>query len=139
MTFRLWLTSVRVAAALCAGMAAGTGARAAEPATPPALANLALVLAEQREQGDQPPGWYVPRVVTEKGYSAVVDADHPPGGSRSLRLQAPAGKQPEDSWGLLIRSVDAAPYRGQRIRFRAVVKVEGAGAGAGAAQPTAGS
>jgi hypothetical protein len=136
-TFRLWLTLARVAVALCAGMAAGTGAPAAEPATPPALANLDLSLAEQREQGDQPSGWYVPRVVAEKGYSAVVDPDHPPGGSRSLRLQAPTGKQPEDSWGLLIRSFDAAPYRGQRIRFRAVVKVEGVGSGAD--QPATGS
>jgi hypothetical protein len=31
-----------------------------------------------------------------------------------------------------MRSFDAAPYRGQRIRFRAAVKVEGAGAGTGA-------
>jgi hypothetical protein len=141
LTSRLWLTSARVAAALYAGMASGTGAAAAEPATPPALADLDLTLAEQREQGDQPPGWYVPRVVKDKGYSAVVDTNYPPGGSRSLRLQAPAGKQPESSWGLLIRSFDAAPYRGQRIRFRAVVKVEGAGdgTGAGADQPATGS
>src|SRR5579864_4158129 len=131
-TFRSWLswlTLARVVAAACAATAAGTGAPAAEPPTPPALANLDLALAEQREQGDRPPAWYVPRAVKEKGWSAVVDTAHPPGGARSLRLQAPAGKLPEDAWGLLLRSLDAAPYRGQRIRFRAVVKVEGAGAG----------
>jgi hypothetical protein len=39
-------------------------------------------------------------------------------------LQAPAGGQAMGSFGNLMRSFDAAPYRGRRIRFRAAVKVE---------------
>jgi len=116
-------------AALGAGMAGRAAAPAAEQAAPPALAKLDLALAEPASQA---PGWFVPRPVKEQGYSAAVDADSPPGGSHSLRLQAPESGPPAGSFGNLMRSFDAAPYRGQRIRFRAAVKVASAAAGAGA-------
>jgi C-terminal processing protease CtpA/Prc len=128
------------AAGAPAGPAAGPPAAAAAtsaPAPPPPLANIDL---SQGEPGKEPPGWFVPSMVKKTGYSAVVVAEHPEGGSRSALLQAPASGPPRGpaGFGNLMRSFDAAPYRGQRVRFRAAVKVqaesegEGAGAGAGA-------
>ncbi len=102
-------------------------------AAPPAAGHLDLALVEQ---GQRPPGWFVPRAIKEKGYSAVADTDHPSGGSGSLRLQAPAGGQPAAVVGNLMRTFDAAPFRGQRIRFRAAVEVERSGADQAAGDST---
>jgi C-terminal processing protease CtpA/Prc len=112
---------------------AATPAAAPPAATqsPPALANLDLA---QGDLGQEPPGWFVPRAVKEAGYSAAMVADHPEGGSRSAVLQAPANGQKPGSFGNLMRSFDAAPYRGQRVRFRAAVKVEGGARAAGSAE-----
>ncbi len=121
-----WLTFGCIAA-IGAWLGIRAHASAAEPAAPPAPATLDLALVEP---GPQPAGWFVPRAVKEQGYLAVADAEHPPGGASSLRLQAPAGGEPTGSFGNLMRSFDAAPYRGQRIRFRAAVKVEDAKASA---------
>jgi hypothetical protein len=134
-TTRRWLT-LGCIGALCAGLASRAHAPAVgQAAPPPAPVTLDLALAGPDQH---PPGWFVPRPVQEKGYSAAVDTDHPPGGSQSLRLQAPAGGQPADSFGNLMRSIDPAPYRGQRFRFRAAVKVEEA-AGAGADKAASGA
>jgi hypothetical protein len=122
-----------------AGAAAGS---AAAPSAP--LANLDL---SQGELGKEPPGWFVPSMLKQAGYSAVVVAEHPAGGSRSALLQAPAGGPPPGpaAFGNLMRSFDAAPYRGRRVRFRAQVKVqaesegEGSGAGAGAGKSAGGA
>jgi C-terminal processing protease CtpA/Prc len=140
--FATWAGSAPAAApstTRTAGAAPGAPAGAAAVSAPPSapLANFDL---SQGELGKEPPGWIVPARVKKAGYSAVVVADPPEGGSRSALLQAPASGLPRDpaAFGNLMRSFDAAPYRGQRVRFRAQVKVqaesegEGGGAGSGA-------
>jgi C-terminal processing protease CtpA/Prc len=85
------------------------------PAAAPALANLDLSAGEQ---GEVPPGW---RVASGSG---VVASEHPEGSSRSAEVRPPEKPDPRVPFGNLMRSFDAAPYRGKRIRFRAAVKVE---------------
>jgi hypothetical protein len=125
---RRWL-ALGFVAALYAGLASGAGTPAATPAVAPA--DLALSLAEPGQKGSL--GWSVPGTVREQGYSAQMDTDHPPDGTGSLRLQAPAAIAKVGAFGNLMRSFDAAPFRGQRVRFRAAVRVEAAGTGADAA------
>jgi C-terminal processing protease CtpA/Prc len=139
-TLAVAASRLALATSLAAGLAAWAPsappeARAAAPAaataSTPALANMDLA---QGDLGQEPPGWFVPSAVKKEGYAAVVAADHPEGGSRSAVLQAPATGPKPDSFGNLMRSFDAAPYRGQRVRFRAAVKVEDAGRTAGNAE-----
>ncbi|HXM70240.1 MAG TPA: S41 family peptidase [Thermoanaerobaculia bacterium] len=61
-----------------------------------------------------------------QGYSAAVIAEHAEGGTpRSALLQAPAAGPPPPAppFGALVCYFDAASFRGQRVRFRATVKV----------------
>ncbi len=106
-----------------------TAAPAAVTTPSPALANLDFA---QGDLGQEPPGWFVPPMLRKDGYTAILVADHPEGGLRSAMIQAPAGGH-QQPFGNLMRSFDAAPFRGQRVRFRAAVKVEDAGAAAGQA------
>jgi C-terminal processing protease CtpA/Prc len=147
-----------LAASLTAGLRpaspqppSGTPAAPARPASPAAptpsaaapvpaatlsLANLDL---SRGELGKEPPGWYLPATMKTQGYLAAVVAEHPEGGTRSALLQAPAGGPPPPvpAFGALVCYFDAAAFRGQRVRFRATVKVAPAAAGktAGAAAP----
>lgn len=75
---------------------------------------------EQGQAGQAPPGWTVPSDST--GFSAQVSSEKPEGGKASGVLAGAGGKP--DAAGNLIQSVDAAPYRGKRIRFRAAVRAE---------------
>jgi C-terminal processing protease CtpA/Prc len=113
-----------------------SAAAAPVPAATLSLANLDL---SRGELGKEPPGWYVPATMKTQGYSAAVVAEHPEGGTRSALLQAPAGGPPPPvpPFGALVCYFDAASFRGQRVRFRATVKVAPAAAGetAGAAAP----
>ncbi|HKV06935.1 MAG TPA: S41 family peptidase [Thermoanaerobaculia bacterium] len=75
---------------------------------------------EQGQAGQAPPGWTVPSDAA--GFSAQVSSEKPESGKASGML-AGAGVKP-DTVGNLIQSVDAAPYQGKRIRFRAAVRAE---------------
>lgn len=97
------------------------------PAPPPPCALLNNDLAAG-EVGREPPGWWLPKPSTEKGYKTTIVADAPGGGGKSARLSAPAAEQsPRGGAGVLMRSCDATPYRGKVVRFRAAVRSEGAG------------
>jgi C-terminal processing protease CtpA/Prc len=88
-----------------------TGARQAVPA----LANMDFT---QGELGQVPPGWRAAMG------SAVTVAEHPQEGARSALVQGPAKQDIAGTFGNLMRVVDAAPYRGKRVRFRAAVRIE---------------
>jgi C-terminal processing protease CtpA/Prc len=111
--------------AVAAGEAPQTSpAPPAAAAAPPAAAPLANLDFEQGEPGKEPPGWSAP--FQEKGYSGVTSSERPEGGARCAVLTAPGKPGPRD-FGNLMRWVDATPYRGKRVRFRAAVRMEGAG------------
>ncbi|HEX8617073.1 MAG TPA: S41 family peptidase [Thermoanaerobaculia bacterium] len=86
---------------------------------------------ESGSPGEIPPGW-VP-TTAHFGYTAVLSADKPKQGKQSVRLSgvptgAAAGERP---FGNVRQKIDATPYRGKRVRFRAAVRVEGENATAG--------
>ncbi|MBW7906327.1 MAG: peptidase S41 [Phycisphaerae bacterium] len=76
---------------------------------------------ESGQVGAPPPGWSVPTA----GYAAELREGGAAAGSRAARLSSKA--EARSPFGNLMRSVDAAPYRGKVVRFRAAVRVEGAG------------
>jgi len=69
-------------------------------------------------------GWHTGIGATEStaapGYSIDIDRDRPRAGAASLRLEsAPAT---EAGFGTITSSVDAAPYRGRRVRLTGAVR-----------------
>ena len=76
-----------------------------------------------------PAGWFVPAPSRQAGYEARLTEEKPAQGRRCALLSRDPVKGPASSFGNLMQSFDATPYRGQRIRFRAAVRVEVAAAG----------
>ncbi|MGP0069781.1 MAG: S41 family peptidase [Isosphaeraceae bacterium] len=79
--------------------------------------------------GQVPSGWFVPIPSREGGYSAQLTEDRPKQGRRCVLLSGEAAKRPNASFGNLMQSFDATPYRGRRVRLRAEVRAQVAGAG----------
>ena len=73
--------------------------------------------------GIEPAGWLVPLVVRQGGYQVRVVEDHPHGGKRCLLLEG-TPNQP-NLFGNIMQRIDAAPYRGKKIRLRAAVRAQG--------------
>ncbi len=83
---------------------------------------------ERGEPGQAPPGWFVPSVLRNAGFSAELRRQGCHGGSGCAVVLVPANP-PADLFGNLMQSLDAAPYRGRNVRFRAWVRLEAAQAG----------
>jgi C-terminal processing protease CtpA/Prc len=83
---------------------------------------------EQGELGQVPTGWFFPGVCAEAGYSAKLTDDRPKQGQRCAVL-AREGAARQQGFGNLLQSIDAAAYRGKRVRFKAAVRAEVAGFG----------
>ncbi|MGH9840986.1 MAG: hypothetical protein ACREEM_19705 [Blastocatellia bacterium] len=83
---------------------------------------------EEGTIGQPPVGWSVPSLASQSGYSAVLTDEQPKSGSRCAVIirEGPATGR---GFGNLTQSLDAAPYRGKRIRFRSAVRVEVVGFG----------
>jgi C-terminal processing protease CtpA/Prc len=77
--------------------------------------------------GATPAGWFVPPVVEQGGFRAVVVDSGAHAGKQCVKLYRQPGGG--GGFGNLMRSIPAAEYRGQRIRYAAAVRMEGAGAG----------
>jgi hypothetical protein len=75
------------------------------------------------EIGRLPKGWIVPSYAEKLGYSAHLTDDKPKSGKYCLELTK-EGKYEEGIYGSVMQSVDAKPYRGKRIRFRAYIRAE---------------
>jgi len=78
--------------------------------------------------GQTPTGWFVLDTVKDAGYTAGWLHE-------DCRTQAPCAVMtapehpPAQSFGTLMQSFSAAPYRGKKVRLRAWIKVEGKAAG----------
>ena len=82
---------------------------------------------EQGKVGARIEGWYA---ASQNGYRATISDKEPKLGKQCGLLQRDPGEQhQEQQFGVLNCSLDATPYRGKRVRFRAAVrmKVEGEG------------
>lgn len=77
---------------------------------------------EQGQAGQAPPGWTVPS--DSAGFSAQVSTEKPESGKASGVLVADDTVLDVQQAGNLIQSIDATPYRGKRIRFRAASRAE---------------
>ena len=76
---------------------------------------------EQAVQNGLPHGWFagVP------GYTVTVEPSHCHSGKRCAAVRSATGT----TFGGLSQSVDATPYRGEKVRFRAAVRAEVSGPG----------
>lgn len=83
---------------------------------------------EQGEIGQPPPGW---QLDGEPGALAAITQDRPRHGKRCVLLSFQGESSP--SYHGLYQTVDAAPYRGKRVRLRVAVRTDFAGLGAGTA------
>jgi erythromycin esterase len=102
--------------------AADSRRRAALAAAPaPVATNLDF---ETGEVGKPPEGWTVPSALAEGGYRAFVTDVGPRGGTRAARLDRQGERKKLALFGTLMQRIDAAPFRGKRVRFRAAVRAE---------------
>lgn len=84
---------------------------------------------EQGTPGETPPEWTGPRGSAGDRYRAEVTRDNPVSGSRCARIRSVPGRAYGESYGSLMQTVDAAPYKGKHLRLRASVRVAPAAAG----------
>lgn len=91
---------------------------------PPGLANADF---EQGAVGQTPPGWFVPPAVSAAGFSAALTNDRPKSGRQCVLLQGgPNVEINENSFGNIMQTLDATPYRGKRIHLHAVIRLQAA-------------
>ena len=97
-------------------------------AAEPAPVNLDF---ESGAPGAVPPGWIAP--TAHFGYNAELTADAPKQGKQCVRLSGEprANETTARPFGNVMQTVDAAAYRGKRVRLRGAVRVEGETANAG--------
>src|ERR1044072_4392608 len=117
-------TIMRLPSLLAALLIIATAARAQVPTT---LDNTSF---ERGSEGQAPPGWFIPQPILDAGYSVRITTDNPKDGKQCAVILSPG--QPVEGIGNLMQVIDAKPWRGKRIRFRAAVRFE-AGDGFGQA------
>jgi C-terminal processing protease CtpA/Prc len=93
----------------------------------PAPANLDF---ESGAPGEVPPGWISPTV--QFGYTAAITTDSPKQGKQCVLVSGKprATESGTPAFGNVMQSIDAAAYRGMRVRLRAAVRVQGEDANA---------
>ena len=78
---------------------------------------------EDGDVGAAPAGW----VLTTTGGKATVSADNPRRGKHCVRVGLGDRVENPPRFQVLLQQLDAAPYRGKTIRFKAAVRIDGAG------------
>jgi len=73
--------------------------------------------------GQVPPGWFVLDAVKDAGYQAAWQQEGCREGLACASLSAPASPPP-DSFGTLMESFDAQPFRGKTVRLRAWIRLD---------------
>lgn len=80
---------------------------------------------EEGKPGEVPTGWLVPSGL-QQDYSATLTEENPKGGKRCARL-ARAGNSGKAPYGNFKQTVEAAEFRGKRVRLRAAVRADVSG------------
>ena len=78
---------------------------------------------EDGRVGEVPPGWFVLDAAQGAGFTAQRQLDGCHDAAACAVLSAPASPKPE-SFGTLMQSFDAQPFRGKTVRLRAWIRVE---------------
>ena len=75
-------------------------------------------------------GWFVPKTLVDAGYRIGPTEEGAFAGRRAARIDSRNLKPDWNGFGNLMQSIDATPWRGKHVRFRASVAVpEGSGQG----------
>jgi erythromycin esterase len=103
-------------------------ARAASADDPPPASSTVNLDLEAADAEGRPRAWlWSPSRQALCGYALALDGERPFAGRASARVERAAGPRYGECAGQLRQLVDAAPYRGARVRLRAAVRVERAG------------
>ena len=86
---------------------------------------------EKGNPGEPPPGWFVPQPVLDAGYVVQISTENPKEGKQCAFVTLIG--TPGAGFGNMMQTIDATPYRGKKVRFRAAVRFD-AGNGFGRAQ-----
>jgi hypothetical protein len=78
---------------------------------------------EEVDAGGRPKSWKFSEAQAKAGYRLAVTEDRPSEGNRSVTITSP-DKPPQNMFGNLMQSFDAAPWRGKKVRFKASVRTE---------------
>ena len=78
---------------------------------------------EDSEKGKMPVAWVLPGYAVSMGYSAEASTLNPYNGKYCLELSY-FGNYQEGVYGSVMQSIDAKPFKGKKIRFRAAVRAE---------------
>jgi C-terminal processing protease CtpA/Prc len=78
---------------------------------------------EQGKIGEVPPGWFLPPVSSQGGYTAGLTDENPKSGALCVVMKSAAAAMPR-GFGNLMQICDASGVRGRRVRFRAAVRAE---------------
>ncbi|MEM6568679.1 MAG: S41 family peptidase [Planctomycetota bacterium] len=88
---------------------------------------------ETNAPGEAPWAWYAPVLEYER-YPATTSDESPHGGSRCGRLESTLDERSGRYFGMLSTHLDATPYRGRLVEFRAWLRVHGNATPFGASQ-----
>ena len=77
---------------------------------------------EQGTLGQVPDGWHCPTTIT---FGAELTSERPKSGKYAAVLFSKQTTAAGPPFGNLMQAIDATPFRGKRVRFRASVRVEG--------------
>ncbi|MGB9770571.1 MAG: S41 family peptidase [Candidatus Kapaibacteriota bacterium] len=75
------------------------------------------------EKGKLPKGWFVPSYAEKLGYQAYLSDEEPKSGRFCLELFR-EGDYKDGTYGSVMQSIDAKPYRGKMVKFRAYIRAE---------------
>lgn len=78
---------------------------------------------EQGTLGQVPDGWRCPTTIN---YGVELTAEQPKAGKYAVVLYSKDSAATGAPFGNLMQAIDATPFRGRRVRFRASVRMEGA-------------
>jgi hypothetical protein len=74
---------------------------------------------EQGQPGKAPDHWRVPKI---PGYHVLVSDENPKSGKQCVTIRR--GTEKPGPFGNLLQGVDAIPFRGKRLRYRAAVRTQ---------------
>ena len=93
----------------------------AAPAAEPLIADGGF---EQAAPGAVPPGWFIPPIAVQDGWTVRVVDDGASEGQRCVSVERSSTDAPK-AFGNMMRTLEAQSFRGKRLRFTAQVKNAG--------------
>ena len=112
-----WFAQAQETRSIGAGFSGEAAASFAVPLSSPT--NLGF---EDLDADGRPTGWLTPASLVDFDFSITSSTDHPAEGRRAMLITRAPGRHYGETYGGLSQSVDATPFRGHRVRLRAMVR-----------------